>query len=53
MKGTLEGLLRGEACPIPEEQNEETVSEEDEGISVEEVQKAINGGMVFKMGDES
>ncbi len=37
----FEGLLRGEACSIPEEQNEETGSEEDKGISVEEVQKAI------------
>ena len=37
----FEGLLKGEVCPIPEEQNEETGSEEDEEISVEEVQKAI------------
>ena len=37
----FEGLLKGEAYPIPEEQNEETGSEEDEEISVEEGQKAI------------
>ena len=37
----FEGLLRGEACLIPEEQNEETGSEGDEEISVEEVQKAM------------
>ena len=37
----FEGFLKGEACPIPEEQIEEAGSEEDEEIGVEEVQKTI------------